>query len=146
MPYSNRSHPHLRLDEQRAELLDLDEDGAAARATGGVAALDTRLKVEHVRDVGGERRADGLELLERELREGHVGLLREADAGARDVVRLAEGDLGRWRMCLMRVEGRGHERVSRAFVERTEGARTPLRTRYSAKSVASMSGDRKSVV
>jgi hypothetical protein len=30
---------------------------------------------------------------ESERREGDVGFLREADAGARDVVRLAEGDL-----------------------------------------------------
>lgn len=75
------------------QVLNLLLHGPTARSTRGITTLDGRLKVEDVLDVLGEMRRDGLELLESEVREGDGGLLGEADAGAGDVVGLAEGDL-----------------------------------------------------
>jgi len=75
------------------ELLDLFKDSAATRTTLCVAALDARLKVKDSVHVVAKVRRDRLELLERELRERDAGLFRQADARARNVVRLAEGDL-----------------------------------------------------
>lgn len=113
-----------RRVQQVAQGLDLLEHAPPARPSGRITTLDTRLKVEHVLDVrlkGGTHR---LELLEGEVGEGNSVLLGKTDARAGDVMRLAERDL------------------SCVSAERAEGGLTPLRTRYSARSVASMSGVR----
>lgn len=88
-------HPSClcRVEELLLERLDLFEDGTPTRAALGVAALDARLKVEHVVDVVAKVLRDRLEVVQREVGQRDATFLRKADARARDVVSLSEGDL-----------------------------------------------------